>query len=235
MKRALVLSGGGLFGAWQAGAWRALSGRFTPDLVVGVSAGALNGYAIAGGADPDELCALWLDGGLARLDNLPRTIRGLMERYPPCYEYAAAITDLLRLKPVIVSGREVTWKHLAASCAVPGLLPQRRIGGRWYSDGGLLNPLPVWAAVDLGATDIVALNATPEFPRMLLPFVRGFRRVAGHHPTVPADVSLQVLTPSRRLGRLRDGLVWNRANVEHWIAQGFEDAQNISIPNCTAR
>ena len=52
---------------------------------------------------------------------------------------------------------EFTPEHLAASCAVPLVLPQKRIEGRWFSDGGLLNPLPVWAAVDLGATEIVAL------------------------------------------------------------------------------
>ena len=236
MKLALVLSGGGMFGAWQAGAWRALSGRFAPDLVVGVSVGALNGYAIAGGAGPEDLCALWLDGGLASLGSLPRTIRGLLERYSPRCEYAAVMTDLLRLKPVIVNSSELTWKHLAASCAVPLVLPQRRIDGRWYSDGGLLNPLPVWAAVDLGATHIVALHALPEIPsRLLAPFVRGFRNVAGHHPPAPSEVSLQVLMPSRRLGRMRDALVWKRANVERWLAQGFEDAQNVSIPNCTAR
>jgi len=47
MKTALVLSGGGMFGAWQAGAWSALAPAFQPDVVVGASAGSLNGYAIA--------------------------------------------------------------------------------------------------------------------------------------------------------------------------------------------
>ena len=225
-----------MFGAWQAGAWRALSGRLAPDLIVGVSVGALNGYAVAGGATGEELCGFWREGRLARIGGLPRTIRELMERYSPRSEYAAVITDLLRMKPVIVDARDITWKHLAASCAIPLILPQRRIGGRWYSDGGLLNPLPVWAAVDLGATHIVALHALPEIPsRLLAPFVRGFRSVAGYHPPAPSEVSLQVLMPSQRLGQMRDALAWKRANVERWLTQGFEDAQNISIPNCTAR
>ncbi|MBM3775954.1 MAG: hypothetical protein FJW37_12460 [Acidobacteria bacterium] len=55
MAAALVLSAGGMFGAYQAGAWRALEGRFRPDLVVGASVGALNGWAIAGGCAPEEL------------------------------------------------------------------------------------------------------------------------------------------------------------------------------------
>ena len=44
---ALVLSAGGMFGAYQAGAWKALAPELSPDLVVGTSAGSLNGWAIA--------------------------------------------------------------------------------------------------------------------------------------------------------------------------------------------
>src|ERR1035438_6422683 len=49
MPCALVLSAGGMFGAYQAGAWNVLSRRFRPDLVVGASVGALNGWAFPGG------------------------------------------------------------------------------------------------------------------------------------------------------------------------------------------
>lgn len=235
MKRAVVLSGGGMFGAWQAGVWRGLSPRLTrpPDLIVGASVGSLNGYAIAGGATPDELCAFWMEPAIGRLRDLPRTVRTLMDRYQLRMEYALTLTELTRLKPHIVRGGEVTWRHLTASCAIPGVMPQRRIDGRWYTDGGLLNPLPVWAAVELGATRIVGVQALPEVPsRVLKPFVKGFRRVFGHHPPVPSGVELVVVEPERTLGSVRDALVWKRSNVERWIAQGEEDGKNISIPNC---
>ena len=58
MPCALVLSAGGMFGAYQAGAWNVLSQRFQPDMVVGTSVGALNGWAIAGGCPPDELLTM---------------------------------------------------------------------------------------------------------------------------------------------------------------------------------
>src|SRR5437899_3019990 len=83
LKTALVLSGGGLFGAWQAGAWRALSETFHPDLVVGASVGSLNGYAIAGGATPDELAEFWMRREIGRFRNLSENIQNLMPRYPP--------------------------------------------------------------------------------------------------------------------------------------------------------
>ena len=226
---ALVLSGGGMFGAWQVGVWRAISHRVKPDLIVGASVGSLNGYAIAGGASPEELSRFWLQPELATLGRLPDTIQDLMKRYPLRCEYALVLTDLLRLKPKIVRNADVTWRHLAASCAIPLVLPQRRIDGRWYTDGGLLNPLPVWAAVELGATHIVALHALPEVPsRWLRPFVKGFRRVAGHHPPVPAGVELRIIQPASPLGSLSDALHWRRENIERWLDQGFAAARPIS-------
>ena len=62
------------------------------------------------------------------------------------------------MKPRVFRHPEIEWQHLAASCAIPGILKSYRIDGRRYSDGGLLNPLPVYAAVDLGATRIIALH-----------------------------------------------------------------------------
>ena len=233
--KAIVFSGGGNFGAWQAGVWSGLQSRLgsEPDLVVGASVGSLNGYAIAGGATPGELCRFWKQQEVGRLRRLPETIRVLMERHPLRMEYAVTLTDIATMKPKIVHGGDVTWRHLAASCAIPGLLPQRRIGGRWYSDGGLLNPLPVWAAVELGATQIIGVHALPEIPsRVMKPFVSGFRRVFGHHPALPRGVELITIEPAETLGSVRDALVWKKENVERWIERGREDAKNISIPNC---
>jgi predicted acylesterase/phospholipase RssA len=234
MKRALVFSGGGIFGAWQAGAWRGLQARLgNPDLIVGASVGSLNGFALAGGASPDELCQFWLQPQVGPFRQLPETIRILMDRYPLRMEYALTLTDLLRMKPKIVCDGDVTWKHLAASCALPGFLPQQRIGGRWYSDGGLLNPLPVYAAVALGATEIIAVNPLTEIPsRLLKPFVTGFRKAFGFHPPLPPHVRLVTVQASCALGSMRDALVWKQSNVERWIAQGEEAGKNISLPNC---
>src|SRR6185436_480327 len=48
-RTALVLSGGGMFGAYQAGVWAALHHSIQLDMVVGASIGCLNGWLIAGG------------------------------------------------------------------------------------------------------------------------------------------------------------------------------------------
>jgi NTE family protein len=224
--KALVLSGGGMFGAWQAGAWSALADRFQPDLVVGASVGSLNGYAIAGGATPEELCDFWLHPEAGNFSSLPETIRELMRRFPLRSRFAVVLTDLLRLKPKIFRDGDVTWRHLAASCAIPGILPQYKIGTRWYSDGGLLNPLPIWAAVELGATKIVALNALPEIPsRWMKPLVKGFRYVKGFHPPLAPGIEVMALQTDGPIGTMREALQWERGRVGRWIEMGRKDAE----------
>ena len=57
---ALVLSGGGMFGAYQAGVWAALHDTIQLDMVVGASIGSLNGWLIAGGCSGETLEQNWL-------------------------------------------------------------------------------------------------------------------------------------------------------------------------------
>ncbi|MCU1335444.1 MAG: Patatin [Bryobacterales bacterium] len=222
---ALVLSGGGLFGAWQAGAWSVLADRITPDLIVGASVGSLNAYLIASRVSPEELRYLWLEPEFARLADLSSNIRRMMAHYTPKIRLAITATELPRMKTRIFRDSEITWQHLAASCALPFALPQVRIGTRWYSDGGLLGALPLWAAAELGATRIIALQALPQSPSWLLnQFVRGFRGVAGHNPPAPSGIDVLEIRPGRPLGSVRDTIQWKRSNIERWLDQGAEDA-----------
>ena len=83
---ALVLSAGGMYGAYQAGAWKALADVFHPDLVVGASIGALTGWAIAGGCHPDELVDRWLH--LEAAERYPLEVSP--HSAPWCFRYHAA-------------------------------------------------------------------------------------------------------------------------------------------------
>jgi NTE family protein len=225
MRTALVLSGGGLSGAWQAGAWSVLSERMPFDLIVGVSVGSLNGYLMASGITPEELRQRWLTPDLARFTRLPANIRRMMETYHLKTSFAITVTDLLTLKPRVFRDAEITWRHLAASCAIPLVLPQRRLDGRWCSDGGLADPVPILPAVELGATRILALDALPGIrARALRPLIRTFRRVAGYHPVVPPSVEVKTIVPGSEFGGIRDALVWKKSNIEAWWEMGVWDA-----------
>ena len=129
---ALVFSAGGLWAAWEVGAWSVLRERFHPDLIVGASAGAWNGWAIAGGCTPQELARMWLDpatGGVMRfglhstgfLQGAPlrAKARDLFQQFQPRVPFALTIVELPSLRSRIVRDRDITWQHLAACCAIP--------------------------------------------------------------------------------------------------------------------
>jgi NTE family protein len=249
---ALVLSAGGMFGAYQAGVWSALAGDLQPDLVVGASIGSLNGWAIAGGCEPAELERYWLDEsarlrfafprsfrhGILDTVSFERRVRELCRVYRPRTRYAVVATDLLRLRPRIFEGDNVNWEHLVASCAVPGCFEQRRIEGRLYSDGGLLSALPVWAAMELGATRIIAVNALPRMPSASVrTLVGGLRRVSGFRPNASDPAGTIRIQPRRALGSAADLLRWDPAKIAGWIAQGRRDAEALkhSVLKCFER
>lgn len=240
-RTALVLSAGGMFCAWQAGAWSALAESFHPDVIIGVSAGALNAWAIAAGSSPDELARFWLDRALGRLMRLrfpwppwagcfcPDGLIALAERLAaarPKAEIWIGATELRRLRPRLFPGPEVTWRHLFASCAVPFCLPPMRIEGTLYVDGGLLGALPLWALSGLHVRRAIALQALPKLPcRPLRAAVRIVQALAPPRPEVPETVRLTLVTPSGPLGSVWDSLFWRRQNIEQWIEMGRSDAR----------
>lgn len=243
MKTALVLSAGGMFGAYQAGVWKVLSQVFQPEVVVGASIGAVNGWAIAGGCPPDQLIENWLNldalSGLRwRLPRRPwhgfidsspveRLVEQTYHQYAPQIEYGVVATDTLRLRPVLFREPGLTWQHLAASTAMLGIFSQHRIGGRIYSDGGLLSAMPVWAAVEMGASRIIAINVLPNLPSLVVKNVVGAVRAVARYspPPLPEPVEVIQMSAPLGLGTAKDALYWKRDNVKRWIEQGQEDAE----------
>jgi predicted acylesterase/phospholipase RssA len=91
-------------------------------------------------------------------------------------------------------------------------------------DGGLLGAMPLWAAAEMGAERVVAVDALPKLPSPVLrAAVRMVQRIA---PRVPAAVPARIVRIGRDtpLGSVRDALYWSPANVERWMAWGADDA-----------
>jgi len=251
---ALVLSAGGMYGAYQAGAWKELADVFRPDLIVGASIGAVNGWAIAGSCGPDELIHRWMNLDCAEhyrwkfprgcwsglLDSTPLrcAIHEICQAYQPKIDLAVVLTDLLKLRPRIFRGREVTREHLIATTAVFGLFDQVRISGRIYSDGGLLSVAPLWAAAELGATNALLIDVLPEAPGTIAKvFVGAARLLSRFRAQVPSGLSVVRVAPRSLLGAPLEAIYWNRRNAEEWIRAGERDAAAVkrSIPNCFER
>jgi NTE family protein len=232
-----------MFGAYQAGVWKALNPVFRPDVVIGCSVGSINGWAIAGGISGDELIKTWLDPRCATLmrrrasrrpwdaffdpEPLQQMVQELMSTYTPRVPFALAVTEVPRLRLQLVHTPSITWRHLLASCAVPVGYPPVRIDGRCYCDGGLLSVMPVWAAPLLGADRVIAVNVLPNMPlNVLRSCVRTVRLLAPREPRVTGIEVLRI-GPGRMLGTLRDAVRWNSATVRSWIERGHDEAQAL--------
>ena len=221
-----------MFAAWEAGFWKVLGERFRPDMIVGTSAGGWNGWAIAGGATAQDLIREWADPRTGAImhwgphrtgclcpDLLHAQAGDLFGRYRPRLPFGLTLTELPRLRPVLVRDGEITWQHLAATASIPLCFPPLEIGGRRYVDGGLRAGLPLWAAEVMGATRIVALQVLTTLPFRLL---RLFMRPPRPGPAVP----VMQFEPSTPLGSLRDAAVWSSDNIRRWIDLGERDARN---------
>lgn len=184
---AFVLSGGAALGAIQVGMLRALlNAGISPDLVVGTSAGALNGSVIADkglDAGVHALESLWLH--LGRYDIFPgglvaqarRLLSTRISIFPndqltklACrmlaatrYEdlqlpFGALATELLTYHGALFTAGDLH-TTLLASAAIPGVFPPVEINGTLYVDGALTAYVPMAAAVQMGAASLVILDA----------------------------------------------------------------------------
>ena len=246
-KKALVLSAGGAFAAYQAGAWEVLSAHFTPDIVVGASAGSLNAWAVAGGATASELAELWLDpacAGLALVGGprlpwhgvfdprpLHARIEALWKAYRPRIDIGIVAIEVRSMRPRLFRNDEITWQHLAASCAVPFGYQPMRLGTGLYVDGGLLEALPLWAAAEMGAGQIVAIDVFDRAPASPLhAMARAGRILLPRPPRLPDGIEVRLIVPSKRLGPVRKAVFWDPKAVQRWIALGRQDAARAAAP-----
>jgi NTE family protein len=187
-KTAFVLSGGASLGAIQVGMLRALyECGIEPGLIVGTSAGALNGAFIASRpqtpATADALGDIWrslrrgqvfplnpitgLFGFLGARDHLvPASgLERLLERHVERDSLEAMPIPLHVVAVDVTSGEEVRLSEgpvteaVLASAAIPAVLPPVTWGDRTLVDGGVANNTPISHAIDLGAERIYVLPA----------------------------------------------------------------------------
>jgi NTE family protein len=183
----LVLSGGGMKGMAHIGVLRALQERgLVPGLVVGTSMGSLVGATWANGMSTAEMIirarAIRKRDvfQIAHADMALRRMRApAVYRREPLdlllHNLVGDVTfDQLR-HPLLINtvdlntGSQVLWGRpgfrkvrvadaVFASCALPGILPPREVGGRYCVDGAVVDTLPVIAAAGAAPQPIVAVD-----------------------------------------------------------------------------
>jgi NTE family protein len=170
----LALGGGAAKGFAHIGVIKMLEASgIHVDVVSGTSAGSVVGALYASGMDAFAMqqAAMALDeaslrdvrlfsGGLVQGRKLQDYVDGLVRQRPIerlKLPFAAVATEL-------ETGQRTVFRHgdtgaaVRASCSVPGVFEPAAIGGRHYVDGGVVSPVPVEAARELGADFVIAVD-----------------------------------------------------------------------------
>ncbi len=171
---ALVLGGGAGKGFAHVGVIKALEAHgIIPDMVVGTSAGSVVAALYAGGYDGFDLqrISLSMDEDTVRDWVLPNRgfIRGeALQNFINEAVQGRTIQALNRKLAVVATdlqtGQQMVFKSgntglaVRASSSVPGIFRPVKIGTREYVDGGLVSPVPVRTARELGADIVIAVN-----------------------------------------------------------------------------
>ena len=185
---AWVLSSGGPRGFVHVGVLKALHELgLAPDLIVGASAGALLAVLRAAGLSGPELEALALnlqplklarlagwgrDGGerfsgtaVAGLVREELHARGLSGRLEDLPLMAVCVAQRMPDAAVVGFNRGDAGLAVQASAAIPGQFVPVRIRGQLYADADGVQPLPVRVARQLGATRVLAVDASAHEDR----------------------------------------------------------------------
>jgi NTE family protein len=271
MMRALVLSGAGNFGAMQAGAIEPLlETGFRPELIVGTSAGALNGLLLATEPTAEgarraqiawqrvslrEIGTPGLLGSVRRLvthrDSLVPSVplarfvaRSLGldletfgQLHARCGVQARAMAVCVETGELVAFGDRDEDRLIdgaMSSTAIPPFLAPWRVAGRRYLDGSVRSKLPVLAAIECGATQILAVN--------VVGLMRGPERARGMLGIASYAISLGIdemtdreIELARRAGielhllELRvpsDVTFWDFSHAERLVAIGRQAASS---------
>ncbi|HEX4899573.1 MAG TPA: patatin-like phospholipase family protein [Pyrinomonadaceae bacterium] len=173
-KIALVLGGGAAKGFAHIGVIKALeSHAITPDIIIGTSAGSVVGALYAGGYNGFDLqrVALSMDEGTVsdwvlpnrgfiKGESLQKFVNNAVQNRPieALNRTLAVVATDLQSGELVVFERGDTGMAVRASSSVPGIFRPVMINGREYVDGGLVSPVPVKTARDLGADIVIAVD-----------------------------------------------------------------------------
>lgn len=173
----VALSGGGARGFAHVGALKALEeAGMKPDVIAGVSAGAVAAVMYAAGVPLDEMLSLFTSTKFTDFAR-PSLIHGdgmfSLMRFKQFIEEATGIDRLENLRiPTYVGVTDLDHgepaefhegllgERVVASCSIPIVFSPVEINGIHYVDGGVLRNLPAWIIREKCET-LIGINVSP--------------------------------------------------------------------------
>jgi NTE family protein len=237
---AFVLSGGGNYGVSQVGMLRALLERgISPDVVIGTSAGALNGAAVASSPTLEKvehLAEVWSGltgdtvfpaGAIRRAWNILRRddhlipnhgLEAVIERADPGLTFADLQVPLRIVTTDLITGDEIVIVSgpvapaLLASAALPGIFPPVHLNGHVLVDGAVVNLVPISHALAGPIDRIFVLDVSDPI---------GEKQIRS-----PLDVVVRAFAISRDM-RFDLELQWIPKDIEVVIFPAPEDDRDL--------
>lgn len=242
--RAIVLSGGGGKGAYQAGVYKAIKKLgIEYDIVTGTSIGALNGFLMV---QDDLFKCLWLwkhinynkifedfnnvvdektlknkyfekivNGGIdtKKISKLVSRIYNPKKLYNSSVDYGVVAFDIAKLKPIIALKKEMDAntlkKYIIASATCFPVFKPQKYEKEILVDGGYYDTTPINLAVDLGATEVIAVELKAV----------GLRKKVKNK-----DIKITYITPNNDLTSF---LVFEKEAAKKMIKFGYNDTMKV--------
>src|SRR3972149_2593475 len=184
---ALVLGGGGMKGLAHVGVLKVLrSLNIHPSEYIGTSIGSLFAAMAAGDMSPEDMESIALttskneiidynvmgllrQGTKARSIYIGKKFHTFVRRVLPVDRFSELKYPLYINSVNINTGHEIIWglpgltdvpihDCICASCAIPGIFPPKKINQYYFSDGGLVDTIPIKIAINHGADVIIAVH-----------------------------------------------------------------------------
>lgn len=178
LKIGLALGGGAAKGFAHIGVIKMLEAQgIKPDVVSGTSAGSVVGALYASGLDAFALQerSFALDetqirdvslfsGGLVKGEKLQNYVNDLLQQRPleKLGKPFAVVSTELETGRRVVFVRGNSGQAVRASSSIPGVFEPVAINGKRYVDGGVVSPVPVDAARELGADFVIAVDISKK-------------------------------------------------------------------------
>lgn len=171
---ALVLGSGGARGYAHIGVIEVLEQHgIKPDFIVGTSAGSIVGSIYASGKSPEQLRQIALNMKVGDVRDFKIGMKGFFDGQK-VEDYVNKQIDQMLLEkmkiPMYVVATELqngektifnygnTGQAVRASVSIPSMFIPTKIKGKEYVDGGLVSPVPVNIAKELGADIVIAVD-----------------------------------------------------------------------------
>ncbi len=172
----LVLGGGGARGFAHLGVAKALSEKgIRPDVISGVSAGAIAGVFLASGMDPDEIFKLLREQDFMKISTFKMSkqgfirLDGLKEQIKKHIPYKNLEDLPVPLMVAVCNLNKARIEYLTkgpladivqASSSIPILFSPVKMGDQVYIDGGVLDNLPIKPLRKI-CDKVIAVNISP--------------------------------------------------------------------------